>query len=203
MEYVKKVCSLCEINIDEKFVKNFKPKEYKNLHGFCRTCRKTLRKYQLIHGGKVCSKCSVDKPFGDYPIHKKTYDGFDSWCKECRRNYLHEYNQSLDAFFRKKLDTIRDDRRKIFSDLTIEQLVNLWNKQEGKCAISGVEMSHQRVKRQHNMTNCSVDRIDSSKEYTINNVQLVCWTVNRMKGETSLEELLKWCKQIVKNNEKD
>jgi len=72
--------------------------------------------------------------------------------------------------------------------------------QNGKCAISGSQMSHQRNKRQHNMSNCSVDRIDSSKDYTLNNIQLVCWTVNRMKGENTQEELIKWCIQIIKNN---
>jgi hypothetical protein len=200
MEYMKKECILCDVKIDEDFVKNFKPKEYSNLHGFCRSCRKVLRKYQLIVGGKVCSKCSVDKPFGEFPVHKKTYDGFDSWCKQCRREYRYEVKQSLDSFFRQKLTCIRDDKRKIFSDLTLQQLIDLWNKQNGKCAISGSQMSHQRNKRQHNMSNCSVDRIDSSKDYTLNNIQLVCWTVNRMKGENTQEELIKWCIQIIKNN---
>lgn len=197
MEYTLKHCTLCDLDITEDFVKSFKPKDYGSLHGFCRSCRKKLRNLQLKVGGKVCSKCSVDKPFGDFPVHKKTYDGFDSWCKQCRKEYSYEVNQSLDTHLRKKLTSIKEDRRKIFSDLTLEQLVSLWNKQEGKCAISGVEMSYQRNKRQHNMNNCSVDRIDSSGNYTIDNIQLVCWIVNRMKGENTTEDLIQWCNHII------
>ena len=199
MEYVKKECDLCNVKIDEEFVKSFKPKEYKSIHGFCRNCRKILRRFQEVVGGKVCTRCCIDKPFGDFPHHKKTYDGFDSWCKQCRREYRYEMNQSLDSHLRRKLNTINEDRRKIYSDVTLEQLVDLWNKQEGKCAISGKEMSYQRNKRQHNMSNCSVDRIDSSGNYTIDNIQLVCWIVNRMKGENTTEELVKWCDYIIKN----
>jgi hypothetical protein len=197
MEYTLKHCVLCDLDINEEFVKSFKPKNYASLHGFCRSCRKKLRNLQLKVGGKVCSKCSVDKPFGDFPVHRKTYDGFDSWCKQCRKEYNYEVNQSLDTHLRKKLASIKEDRRKIFSDLTLEQLINLWNKQEGKCAISGVEMSYQRNKRQHNMNNCSVDRIDSSGNYTIDNIQLVCWIVNRMKGENTTEDLIQWCNHII------
>ncbi len=201
MVYIKKQCILCDINLNEEFVKNFKPKEYKQIHGFCRSCRKKLRVLQNKVGGKVCTKCSVDKPFGDFPVHRKTYDGFDSWCKKCRKDYRYELDQSLDAYFRSKLSLIRDDRRKIYSDITLDQLIELWNKQKGKCAISGIEMSYQRNKRHHNMNNCSIDRIDSSGTYTIKNIQLVCWIVNRMKGENTKEELINWCKHIIKNQE--
>lgn len=197
MTYEKKKCDLCEIKITEEFVKQFKPKEYKSIHGFCRNCRSVLRQIQEKVGGKVCTKCCIDKPFGDFPFHKKTYDGFDSWCKQCRKEYRYELKQTLDAYLRSRLSSIKEDRRKIFSDLTIQQLVDLWNKQNGKCAISGRNMSHQRNKRQHNMSNCSVDRIDSTGVYTINNVQLVCWIVNRMKGENTTEELIDWCNSII------
>ena len=197
---MKKECVLCDVKIDEDFVKNFKPKEYSSMHGFCRLCRKKLRALQLKLGGKVCTKCSLDKPFGDYPYHKKTYDGFDSWCKQCRREYRYELHQSLDTHIRVILNRSNEDKRKIRCDLTLEELVNLFNSQNGKCAISGVEMAYQRTKRVHNMYNASLDRIDSAGDYTLSNVQFVCWFVNRMKGETSTEELIKWCNFVIENN---
>lgn len=46
----------------------------------------------------------------------------------------------------------------------------------------------------------SLDRIDSSKSYTKNNVQLVCWAVNQMKNNYSTEQLITWCSFIVNNN---
>lgn len=46
-------------------------------------------------------------------------------------------------------------------------------------------------------TNASIDRIDSSKGYTLDNVQLVCNIVNLMKNTLSIDELCDWCKSIV------
>lgn len=83
-------------------------------------------------------------------------------------------------------------------DLDIEFLLYLYSKQKGLCAISGVEMTHLtgagRVP-----TNISIDRIDSNKGYTQDNVQLVCRQVNIMKAELSLEDLKRWCSNILDN----
>jgi hypothetical protein len=46
----------------------------------------------------------------------------------------------------------------------------------------------------------SLDRIDSSKGYVKGNVQWTHKTVNIMKQAMSDEELIDWCKVIVKNN---
>lgn len=197
--YKKKICELCNVIIDIDFIKTYNTKNYKKIHGFCRQCRKKLRKMQELYGGKTCTKCNLSKPFGDFPHHKHTYDNFDSWCKLCRKNYKHEINQSLDTHIRKKLRMIKEDRRKLENNLDLQFLIDLWNQQNGKCAISGKLMSHKANPRMHNLTNGSLDRIDSKKPYFKNNVQWVCWIVNRMKGENSVEDLLEWCKIILKH----
>lgn len=198
MVYVKKECSLCALRIDEKLVKSMKKSTYGSLHGFCRSCRKTLRRLQKKFGGKVCRKCETDKPFGDFPAHRKTYDGFDSWCKLCRRSYSHEVKQTLDTHIRAILARIKEDRRKKPYDVDLGYLVGLWQSQDGLCAISGEKMSHRRTPRKHNQYNGSLDRIDSSLGYVKGNVQFVCWTVNRMKGEGTKEELIEWAKKIIR-----
>lgn len=50
--------------------------------------------------------------------------------------------------------------------------------------------------------NASIDRIEPGKDYTIDNVQLVCSHVNMMKSNLSEDELYEFCKAIV-NNHKD
>lgn len=47
-------------------------------------------------------------------------------------------------------------------------------------------------------TNVSIDRIDSDKGYTIDNVQLVCMAVNQMKSDLTNEELMYFCNNIIK-----
>jgi hypothetical protein len=49
------------------------------------------------------------------------------------------------------------------------------------------------------LKNMSIDRIDPTKGYTEDNVQLVCAQVNMMKSDMSLEELYTFCEAILKN----
>ena len=50
-----------------------------------------------------------------------------------------------------------------------------------------------------NKYNLSIDRIDSSKGYTKDNIQLVCSAANMMKGYMEYNELIQFCKAIIKN----
>lgn len=193
----RKICVLCIETIDENFVKNYDITKYESLHGFCRNCRKKLHKIQLKFGGKVCTKCNANLPFNDFPHHKYTYDGFDSWCKKCRNYYKYEVNQSLDTHLRKVLRSIKEDRRKLQVNIDLQYLKNLWDAQKGLCKISGLTMDYTRNPRKHNLYNASLDRIDSSRGYIVGNVQWLCWMVNRMKGENSLEQLLEICNNII------
>lgn len=51
-----------------------------------------------------------------------------------------------------------------------------------------------------NIYNLSVDRIDSSKGYTKDNIQLVCAAANMMKGYMEYNDLINFCEAIIKNN---
>ena len=51
-------------------------------------------------------------------------------------------------------------------------------------------------------TNISIDRIDSTKGYIEGNIRLVCAAVNFMKHRMNDEELVWWCKEIVKGKKK-
>ena len=52
------------------------------------------------------------------------------------------------------------------------------------------------------LTNMSMDRIDSSKDYVVGNVQIVCLMANIMKNRYDNKNLLKWSKKIVNHLEK-
>ena len=47
--------------------------------------------------------------------------------------------------------------------------------------------------------NISLDRIDSSKGYTKDNVQWLHKDVNNLKMDFDQKEFLEWCKKIVKH----
>lgn len=48
-------------------------------------------------------------------------------------------------------------------------------------------------------TNVSVDRIDSNKSYTKNNIQLVCMAVNQMKSDLDMITFYRFCEAILLN----
>lgn len=54
-----------------------------------------------------------------------------------------------------------------------------------------------------NMYNVSVDRVDQTKGYTIENTRLVCIQANMMRSILSDNELLQWCHAIETNLKKE
>lgn len=63
----------------------------------------------------------------------------------------------------------------------------LYEKQNGKCAISGMPLELQLGVGKPNPNKCSVDRIDSNRGYNHRNIWLVCWWVNQMKMDTPMD----------------
>lgn len=95
-------------------------------------------------------------------------------------------------WFRKSLNAIRSrcnsktnkTRKKLTHSLTLDFLCNLYEKQAGKCAITGRSLTFE----PDGLSACSIDRIDSDLNYTPDNVQLVCLWVNTAKGPHSTKE---------------
>lgn len=79
-----------------------------------------------------------------------------------------------------------------YTDLTIEYLNNLYIKQEGKDFYTKLPF--------RTLREVSVDRIDSSKLYTTDNIVLTSQTINVMKGTLETNEFISICKQIAQAN---
>jgi hypothetical protein len=75
--------------------------------------------------------------------------------------------------------------------------MDLWIKQQGKCAKTGIPMTHLKGAGLID-TNVSVDRIDNNiKEYNKDNIQLVCYRYNMMKHNQDEKNLKMWCNAIL------
>jgi len=64
------------------------------------------------------------------------------------------------------------------------------------CAVTGepmtmIGLNDKNKKYKRNWSNVSVDRIDSSKPYTIQNIIFIKWDVNRAKGDLSIKHMKK------------
>lgn len=115
--------------------------------------------------------------------------------------YLNPSNRKDEfSLFRKHLRRIRD--RDPNCNITLEDLLDIWNKQEGKCTYSKVKLQPSKYKSSNNQIyTLSIDRIDSSKGYTKDNIQFISIAMNHMKNNMSHEETLELIK-ILKNNNK-
>lgn len=88
--------------------------------------------------------------------------------------------------------------RSILFDITIQDIALLWDKQDGKCALSGMTLylapsSRQAIKVP---STASLDRIDSSKSYTPDNIQWIHKDINIMKNNFEQDYFIELCRKI-------
>ena len=85
--------------------------------------------------------------------------------------------------------------------ITRLDLLEIYQKQNGKCALTGQEFDlsvrHGNTVKPNSM---SIDRIDSNKGYVPGNVRIITAMANTAKGRWTDEELINFCKQVVKHN---
>lgn len=75
--------------------------------------------------------------------------------------------------------------------ITIEYIWELYQRQGGKCALSGIELSLNKADK-----TASLDRIDSSKGYLVGNVQWVHKSINIMKHDLDENYFISLCSAI-------
>lgn len=80
-------------------------------------------------------------------------------------------------------------------DIDANYLLELFERQDGCCAYTGRKMLVEAGKG-HRADGISVDRIDSAKGYTKDNVQLVCFVVNMAKQKMSHSEFITMCRDV-------
>lgn len=53
--------------------------------------RKKSIKEALANGHKLCTSCNETKSLSDFNVDKKTFTGYSTWCKDCKRTYNKKY----------------------------------------------------------------------------------------------------------------
>ena len=134
---------------------------------------------------KVCHQCN--KRFVPSRVHHE-------FCsKSCCDGYAKQ--KTWLAYFRALLTNGKGLRKA----LSPEMIVELYHKQEGLCAISGVPLTKITGKGQV-PTNASIDRIDPGGAYSEDNIRLLCRFVNCFRNNQTDEQFLWWVRRIAKHN---
>lgn len=94
----------------------------------------------------------------------------------------------------------RGDRRKV---LTRQNMLDLLQAQDYRCALSGVPLTCTLEKGVKAPANASLDRINPGGAYTLDNVQLVCRVLNSWRSDTPLIEFIEWCRRVAEHRSED
>ena len=177
---------------------------------------------------KTCTKCGEVKDLLDFAKSgKNTGSGYKAYCKLCASSLLKEARiaNPEKARLRDRLwaeanrDKIKAKNKKRYNYLTLEQkfcsliktakarkniecfisvehLYIAWQRQEGLCAYTKLPLTREA----HQLNTVSLDRVDSSKGYTEDNIQLVCVPINRMKLDYPEDQFIFLCSKVTQNS---
>lgn len=149
----------------------------------------------------VKCKCTCGNllEIGILTIKKAVFEKRHLKCIKCNNESKRKYNgrEYIPSCYMKSLKRSADSRN-IFYDITDKEVYIKYIEQSKKCALSG-QIVHFKKYHLDREGTASVDRIDSSKGYTADNIQIIHKDINRMKNNFDNDYFIEICKMISKN----
>lgn len=133
------------------------------------------------------------------------YNGTSTQCKECQYKTMNAHRAkypNVGPVHGSYLNSLtRHARtRNLKVNITVGDLAAQWQRQESKCALTGWVLTLK--ERQHQpVATASVDRIDSSRGYSVDNIQWVHKWVNRAKMDLTEERFFEICRAVAEHKE--
>ena len=155
-----------------------------------------------ISSSKKCTDCKQKLPAEAFPAQSKK-------CSTCRYTARRKVasatpqNFLTRSFGQLKHARMKKEKSKKGWEITLEDVLELWELQKGRCALTGLFMTFHKDGSGRRDLNVSIDRIDPDVEYLVTNIQLVCLRVNTMKHTMKEDELYWWAKNIVECKENE
>ena len=149
---------------------------------------------------RLCTLCKKELPldqFEQYPSGSCRRQ-----CEPCRMQHKQRkrhmvMQQSHEAYLKNLYSKLKSTRKKTHPwSLVPDDLINIWVKQAGKCAVSGVALTHHRDGSGVTEFNASIDRINNEQGYSRDNVRLVAYRINIMRHTLSTDMFWWWIKTV-------
>lgn len=162
----------------------------------------------LVSSCKECSMCKQLLPFSSFTKNKANKkDGLQYNCRVCdtkrqqkrrvvkkaeMQSYSREYRIKNKNNFEFRLQGLLNASRARAKEKNRENTLVMQDLKElfpvdGKCPVFGFDLEWNG--NGFRETSPSIDRIDSSKGYTKDNIQIISWKANRIKGYATVEDL--------------
>lgn len=148
----------------------------------CSSCGKLqsyLRKNyaeESLKLSKECKKCS----------NKRVENCHRGWHRGIRISWFNQFKSGAET-------------RGIQWGLSLDDIADLMEEQNFRCALTGWSIEFPESGHPQKAP-ASLDRIDSKKDYTKDNTQLVTRQVNMMKQQYSQDDFISVCKAVAENN---
>lgn len=183
-----KICKSC---YEEKDINEFEPNRL-----VCKSCRKkqVSKSRQKLYANRkqkgLCTKCG-NKAIEGYLYCSSCYDKKRKIAKKMTLSQSPEKRILYGARTRAKKQSLE-------CNLTYEDI-----KIPDKCPILGIPIfTTWTGKCGPNYNSPTIDRLDNTKGYTRDNINIISWRANRIKKDATLEELIligKWAKNKKEN----
>lgn len=153
---------------------------------------KNLHRYQ-------CPKCSQEFLSKPERIWSKHTQSCGCYHKHAISKFAWKGHGELSSQHFSQIKYHAQKRRLVF-EITIEDAWRQFVKQDRLCAFTGLIITFpERLSKNTNHT-ASLDRVDNTKGYTIDNIQWVHKDVNQMKSNYSQERFLQICRMVTERN---
>lgn len=170
---------------------------------------------EMVYKTKVCIDCMQELPISHFHRKRDAADKRTSYCMECgnarsikwQRDNKEKVNLRLREWRsrtpRQALNVTLNGalkRRPSIDPPTIDDLMEMFDRQGGRCILSGVKFTWGQGKLLP--TSITIDRIDQSGDYSKSNIRLVCHAVNSFRGTMSDDEMFTMALALVGNMKK-
>jgi hypothetical protein len=146
-----------------------------------------LKKYYQTKGLKFCSE-KLNRSIFSTKVRASRLNVSKKITKRPRHNSINPIQVS---------NMIKNAECRGFKfEMTLDDVYDKIIKQNYKCALSGLKIAFSKNIKENT---ASLDRIDSTKGYTVDNTQLVHKEYNRMKTDFQEDELFEMCKNVYLN----
>lgn len=148
---------------------------------------------------KVCTKCKEEKQLDQFVKLRRVRSGRGSVCKTCRNTHdalrtypskqpeaIKAYNKSPAGCLRQYKSTAKINSR-VF-ELTLEHFEAFWQK---PCTYCGSDIA-----------TIGLDRVDSSKGYTLDNIVACCTVCNKLKWDHKTSAWLAHIRRIIEHQDR-
>jgi len=124
--------------------------------------------------------------------------GRSSGCQSCNSIEREKYSfwEGIDGISKQYLTRLTFRKKEV--SVSLQDIADQWNKQQGLCAYTKIPLELVKKDSSWSKATASIDRIDSSKGYILGNIQWVHKRINTMKNDMTEVEFINFCKLVVK-----